>query len=319
MIYSRIVGTGSYLPERILTNAEIEKMVDTKDEWIRARTGIKQRHIAARTDTASSMGTQAALKAIEAAGCDTEAIDFIIVATSTPDKIFPSTACLIQERLNIHGCPAFDVVAACAGFNYALGIADQYIRTGSAKLALVVGSEVMSRIVDWNDRGTCILFGDGAGAVLLAADPKPGIHSTHLRADGSYKDLLYTPNPVAHEKSTDLPYMKMLGGEVFKAAVSNLQQIVTETLVANQLPDKAVDWLIPHQANMRIIKAVARKLNLSLDKVVITVDRHGNTSAASIPLALDEAVRDGRIKRGDLLLLESFGGGFTWGSALITY
>jgi 3-oxoacyl-[acyl-carrier-protein] synthase III len=316
MIYSRVVGTGSYLPAKILTNAELEKMVDTTDEWIVERVGIHERHIAADDETASTLAKAASLKAIEAAGIQASEIDFIIVATSTSDKIFPSTACLLQKSLGIAGCPAFDVTAACAGFNYVLSVADQYIRTGQARCALVVGSEVMSRIIDWTDRSTCILFADGAGAVILKASDEPGILSTHLHADGQYQDLLYTPNGL---QVNEQPFMKMVGSSVFKVAVKQLSQLVDETLAANHIDKSKIDWLIPHQANRRIISAMAEKLQLSMDRVVVTIGEHGNTSAASVPLALDTAVRDGRIKLGDLLLLESFGGGFTWGSALIKY
>lgn len=318
MIYSRIIGTGSFLPEKVLSNADLEKIVDTSDEWIVERTGIKQRRIAAEHDTSSSMGTAAAQKAIAAASIDKNLIDLIIVATSTPDRIFPSTACLIQHHLGLANFAAFDVTAACAGFNYALSIADQFIRNGSAKCALVIGSEVMSRIVDWQDRSTCIIFADGAGAVLLKADTKPGIHATNLYADGQYQDLLYTPNSYGLAEKTQ-PQMKMQGAEVFKVAVSKLGQLANDTLAAHGFNPTDVDWLVPHQANFRIIQAVAKKLSLPLSQVIVTVDKHGNTSAASIPLALDEGVRDGRIKTGDLLLLESFGGGFAWGSALITF
>lgn len=319
MNYSKILGTGSYLPEKILYNSDLEKFVDTSDEWIRTRTGIEERRIASAKDTASSMGTIAAKQAMAAANIPVESIDLIIVATSTPDKIFPSTACLIQHALAVGPCVAFDVVAACAGFNYALSVADQFIRNGSAKRALVIGSEVMSRIIDWSDRSTCILFADGAGAVVLEASPEPGIHSTHLYADGQYKDLLYVPSPIANNGEEDVPYMKMQGNEVFKVAVTNLGNVVTDTLAENNMSDSDIDWLIPHQANLRIIKAVGKRLNLPMEQVVVTVNKHGNTSAASIPLALDQAIRDGRIKRGQRLLLESFGGGFAWGSALITY
>jgi 3-oxoacyl-[acyl-carrier-protein] synthase III len=319
MKYSRIIGTGSYLPEKTLTNLELENMVDTTDEWIVSRTGIKSRHIAAKDETSASMGTVAAKRAMEMAEVNGKEIDFIVVGTSTPDKIFPSTACLIQEQLGLSFCPAFDVNAACAGFNYALGMADQFIRSGSAKVALVIGSEVMSRIIDWQDRSTCILFADGAGAVLLKGDSSPGIHSIHLHADGNYKDLLYTPHGSVLEIAQESPYMKMQGSEVFKIAVKKLGEVVEEALEVNQLKQGEIDWLIPHQANLRIIAAVAKRLHLPLERVIITIERHGNTSAASIPLALDEAVRDGRVQPGDKLLLEGFGGGFAWGAALVTY
>lgn len=315
MKYAKIAGTGSYLPEKILTNAELEKIVDTTDEWIVERTGIKQRHIANDEETSSYMAYHAALKALEAANVSAESIGLIIVATSTPDKIFPSTACLVQQRLGIHGCAAFDVSAACAGFSYALSVADQFIRSGNADYALVIGSETMSRIIDWTDRSTCVIFADGAGAVLLQASDKPGIQSTHLHADGQYQDLLYTPNGLRLER----PYLKMAGREVFRVAVTHLEEIVHETLAANQIEKSAIDWLVPHQANIRIISAIATKLDMSMDRVVVTLDKQGNTSAASVPLALDYAIRDGRIQRGDTILLESFGGGFAWGSALVRY
>ena len=318
MKYSRIIGTGSYLPERVLTNAEIEKMVDTSDAWIIERTGIRKRHIAAVEETTSSMGTMAAQHAIESAGINKDEIELIVVATSTPDRMFPSTACLIQEKLGLDDCAAFDVSAACAGFNYALSVADQYIRAGTVSSALVLGCEIMSRVIDWTDRGTCIIFADGAGAVVLRADTQPGIHSTHISAQGKYKDLLFVPN-VVHPGGGDLPYMKMLGSEVFKVAVTKLEKVVLEALAANNLSINDIDWLIPHQANLRIIQAVARKLGLPMERVIVTIDEHGNTSAASIPLALDTAVRSGRIRKGDKLLLESFGGGFAWGAAIVTY
>jgi 3-oxoacyl-[acyl-carrier-protein] synthase-3 len=322
MIYSRIIGTGSYLPAKVLTNHELEKMVETTDQWIVERTGIRERHIAAADETSASMGEQAARRAIDAADISTKDIDLIIVATTTADQVFPSTACLLQDRLKIHGCPAFDVQAVCTGFVYALGIAEKFIRTGSAKHALVVGSETLSRITDWTDRSTCVLFGDGAGAVVLAASKTPGIISTHLHADGKYKDLLSVPAGISrgYDKVVNgTAYMKMEGNEVFKVAVNTLGRIVDETLAANHMKKSDIQWLVPHQANHRIIAATAKKLGMSMDHVVLTVDRHGNTSAASIPLAFDEAVRDGRIKAGDTVLMEAFGGGFTWGSVLLKY
>lgn len=322
MKYSRILGTGGYLPDKILTNADLEKMVDTTDEWIVERTGIRERHIAAADETSGSMAEQAARRAIEAAGIDVQDIDLIIVATTTPDQVFPSTACLLQQRLNIHGCPAFDVQAVCTGFIYALAIADKFIRTGSSRCALVVGTETLSRITDWTDRTTCVLFADGAGAVILGADDKPGIISTHLHADGQYKDLLCVPAGISrgYDKVVNgTAYMKMQGSEVFKVAVNTLGRIVDETLAANHMKKSDIQWLVPHQANHRIIAATAKKLDMSMDRVVLTVDRHGNTSAASIPLAFDEAVRDGRIQRGNTILMEAFGGGFTWGSVLLKY
>jgi 3-oxoacyl-[acyl-carrier-protein] synthase-3 len=314
--YSRIIGTGSYLPARVLTNQELEKTVDTTDEWIRERTGIEERHIAAEGETTCDLAEWAARRAMDAAGITPADIDLIIVATTTPDRIFPSTACLLQQRLDNHGSAAFDVQAVCTGFVYALGIADKFIRTGSAKRALVVGAETLSRIVDWSDRGTCVLFGDGAGAVILEASDEPGILSTHLHADGSYSDLLTVPGGVS-QKGRE--FIEMKGNEVFKVAVNTLGRIVDETLEANGLEKSAIDWLVPHQANTRIINATAKKLGMSMERVVLTVAKHGNTSAASVPLALDTAVGDGRIKRGDTLLLEAFGGGFTWGSALVKF
>lgn len=322
MRYSRIAGTGSYLPENVVTNFDLEKTVDTTDEWIRDRTGIEKRHIADESQTCCDLAEQAATRAMEAAGVGPGDIDLIVVATTTPDQIFPSTACLLQDRLDIHGCAAFDVQAVCTGFVYATAVADTFIRTNMASTALVVGTEVFSRIVDWSDRNTCVLFGDGAGAVILQAADEPGIISCHLHADGSYKELLQVPVGIGKgfdELKAGRAYAEMQGGEVFKMAVTTLGRIVDETLGFNGMHKKDVDWLIPHQANIRIIKATARKLNLHMDRVVVTVDQHGNTSAASIPLALDVAVRDGRIKRGENLLMEGFGGGFTWGSVLVTY
>lgn len=322
MKYSRITGTGSYLPEKVLTNHDLEKIMDTSDEWIRDRTGIYKRHIAAGGETTCDLAEIAATRAMEAAGRTPRQIDLIVLATTTPDRVFPSTACLLQQRLDIHGTAAFDVQAVCTGFVYALAIADKFIKTGSAKCALVVGAETLSRIVDWNDRGTGILFGDGAGAVVLEASDEPGILSTHLHADGSYEHLLTVPAGISAGYDKVLAgqaYVQMQGNEVFKMAVNTLGRIVDETLAANNMEKTDVDWLIPHQANIRIIQATARKLKMSMDHVVVTVDEHGNTSAASVPLALDVAVRDGRIKRGEILLMEAFGGGFTWGSALLKY
>lgn len=320
MIYSKIIGTGSYLPEKILTNHDLESMVDTSDEWITERTGIKKRHVAAEDETTTDLAFAAASKAIEAAGLTANDIDLIIVATTTPTRIFPSTASLLQEKLGITtGCPAFDVQAVCTGFVYALTTADKFIKSGSVKNALVIGAETLSRIVDWTDRNTCVLFGDGAGAVVLQASQQPGILSTHIHSDGSYNQLLHVPTGPGSMITGDPAYIDMQGNEVFKVAVKTLSAIVDETLSANELKKQDVDWLIPHQANIRIIAATAKKLNMSMDHVVVTVDEHGNTSAASIPLALDTAVRDGRIQRGETLLFEAFGGGFTWGSALILY
>jgi 3-oxoacyl-[acyl-carrier-protein] synthase-3 len=318
MIYSRVTGTGSYLPAKVLTNADLVNMVDTTEEWIVDRTGIRERHIAADGETTCDLAEQAARRAIEAAGISHRDIDLIIVATTTPDRVFPSTACLLQDRLDIHGCAAFDVQAVCTGFVYALGIADKFVRSGSAKHALVVGAETLSRIVDWTDRGTCVLFGDGAGAVVLSADAKPGIINSHLHADGQYRELLTVPAGTSQGYDKQA-FIQMQGNEVFKVAVNTLGRIVDETLEKNGLKKSDITGLVPHQANHRIIAATARKLDMSMDHVVVTVDRHGNTSAASIPLAFDEAVRDGRIQRGDTVLMEAFGGGFTWGSVLLKY
>ncbi|MEX0615127.1 MAG: beta-ketoacyl-ACP synthase III [Methylophaga sp.] len=319
MIHSRIIGTGSYLPEKALSNTDLEKMVDTSDQWIRERTGIIKRHIAAADETTTDLAYNAAVNAIDAAGISNQDIDLIIVATSTPTRIFPSTASLVQDKLGIHGCPAFDIQAVCTGFVYALTVADKFIKSGSAKNVLVIGAEIFSRIVDWTDRNTCVLFGDGAGAVVLQASDTPGILSTHIHCDGSFNSLLQVPTGPGSVVSDIPAVVDMQGNEVFKIAVKTLSQIVDETLEANNLEKHDIDWLVPHQANIRIIAATARKLSMSMDKVVVTVDEHGNTSAASIPLALDTAVRDGRIQRGEKLLLEAFGGGFTWGSALIQY
>lgn len=321
-MYARITGTGGYLPDKVLTNQDLEKIVETTDAWIRDRTGIEKRHIAAEGQTTCDLAEQAARRALTAAGRAAGDIDLIIVATTTPDRIFPSTACLLQQRLDIHGCAAFDIQAVCTGFVYALGVADKFIRTGAAKCALVIGAETLSRIVDWTDRGTCVLFGDGAGAVILEASAETGILSTHLHADGSYENLLTVNAGVSLGYETLQgagAYIQMKGNEVFKVAVNTLGRIVDETLAANNMKKSDVDWLIPHQANIRIIQATAKKLKLPTERVVITVDQHGNTSAASVPLALDVAVRDGRIKRGETLLMEAFGGGFTWGSALLKF
>lgn len=322
MKYSRITGTGSYLPAKVVTNADLEKLVDTSDEWIVARTGVRERRVAAEGENTVDLAEHAACRAIEAAGINTSDIDLIVLATTTPDQVFPATACLLQKRLDIHGCPAFDVQAVCTGFVYALDVADKFIRTESAKCALVVGAETFSRIIDWTDRATCVLFGDGSGAVIVQAADAPGILSSHLHADGQYTSLLEVPAGVSQgydKVRNGQAYVRMGGSEVFKVAVNTLGQIVDETLQANSMQKSDITWLVPHQANIRIIAATARKLGLSMDHVVVTVDRHGNTSAASIPLALDEAVRDGRIKRGDTVLMEAFGGGFTWGSVLLKY
>jgi 3-oxoacyl-[acyl-carrier-protein] synthase-3 len=319
--YSRVIGTGGYLPEKVLTNEQISQTVDTSDSWIFERTGIKSRRIAGADETASSMAEIAARQAIEAAACDPDEIDLIIVATGTPDRVYPSTGCLLQQRLGIKNCVAFDVQAACSGSIFALSIADQYIKSGAAKKVLVVGTEICSRVVDWTDRTTCILFGDGAGAVLLGVSDEAGILSTHIHSDGEYEDLLYCPNPqVAIEAKKHEPgYISMRGNEVFKVAVNTLGRIVDETLAANGMQQSHVDWLVPHQANTRIIAATAKKLKMSMDHVILTLENQGNTSSASVLLALNEGVRDGRIQRGQIILLEAFGAGFTWGSALIKY
>ncbi len=322
MVYARITGTGGYLPENIMTNHDLEKIVDTTDQWIRDRTGIEQRHIAVEGETTVDLAEGASRKAIEAAGIDPQDIDLIILATSTPDKIFPSSACILQSRLGIHGCPAFDIQAVCTGFVYALTVAEKFIQSGSSKKALVVGAEVFSRILNWEDRGTCVLFGDGAGAVILEASDETGILSTHIHADGDYVDLLQVPCGIAHDYEkvkAGNAFVEMKGNEVFKMAVNTLGRIVDETLAANDMMKSDIDWLVPHQANTRIISATAKKLKMSMDQVVVTVNKHGNTSAASVPLALDVAVRDGRIKKNELLLLEAFGGGFTWGSVLVRF
>lgn len=321
MKYSKIVGTGSYLPEKILTNFDLEKIVETANDWIVERTGIHRRHIASKHETALYMAEKASREAMATAGIAPADIGMIIIATTTPEKMFPSTACLLQERLGAAGCPAFDLNStACAGFMYALSIADQYIKSGVVKYALVIGSEVMSKVVDWNDRTTCILFGDGAGAVILGASSEPGVLSTHLHADGTHKDVLSLNvnigKPLDVEEAL---YIQMKGNQLFKLAVNILGKLFDETLIANQLQKSDVDWLVPHQANIRIIEAMAKKLALPMDRVALTLEEQGNTSSASIPLALDKTIRNGNIKRGDLLLLEGFGGGLAWGSALIRY
>ena len=322
-VFSRIAGTGSALPAKVVTNADLEKIVDTSDEWIASRTGIRQRHVAGEGETTADLSERAARAAMEAAGVKASELDMIVLGTTTPDLIFPSTACLVQHRLGANGCGAFDVNAACSGFLYALSIADAYIRAGIHRTILVIGAETLTRMMDWEDRGTCVLFGDGAGAVVLKADAEAGILSTHLHADGGKKDLLY--NPVGVSVGFDTAQknagclVRMTGNEVFKHAVKALDAVVDETLAANGLDKSAIDWLIPHQANLRIIEATAKRLQMPMDRVIVTVDRHGNTSSGSVPLALDEAVRSGKVQRGQLLLLEAFGGGFTWGSALIRY
>ena len=322
MNFSRIAGTGRYLPEKVLTNFDLEKIVNTSDEWIRSRTGIERRHIAAEGETTSDLCVNAARAAMESAGIGPDDIDFIVVGTTTPDLVFPNVGCLVQERLGIRGTAAFSLEAACSGFIYALSVADKYVRSGDSRCALVIGAETLSRFVDWKDRDTCVLFGDGAGAVILEQSDNAGIVSTHLHADGRYKDLLYFPSGVSKgfdELKSGTDFVKMRGNEVFKVAVTTLSRIVDETLAANNLEKSDIDWLIPHQANARIINATAKKLSLPMERVVLTVQDHGNTSAASVPMALDVAVRDGRIKRGETLLLEAFGGGFTWGSALVRF
>jgi len=320
--YSKIIGTGSYLPEKIVTNADLEKILDTSDQWIRERTGICQRHLAHEDETSSDMAEVAARRAMKAAGINPEDIGLLIVGTTTPDLVFPSTACLLQARLGLPDCGAMDVNAACSGFMYALSVADKYVRCGDAKTALVIGVDKLTAMLDWNDRGTAVLFGDGAGAVVLEASDAPGILSTHIHAAGRHSDLLGTTVGVgvgfkAEERGGIRIQMK--GNEVFKVAVRTLGRIVDETLAHNKMDKSDLDWLIPHQANHRIISATAKKLGMTMDQVVVTVDKHGNTSAASVPLALDEAVRSGKVKRGDMLLLEAFGGGFTWASALVKY
>jgi 3-oxoacyl-[acyl-carrier-protein] synthase-3 len=321
-MFSRIAGTGMYVPERVLTNDELAKMVDTTAEWIRSRSGIERRRIATDDELTSDLGGKAAAEAIKAAGVTSEDIDFLVVGTTTPDLVFPNVGCLIQNQLGIPVCPAFSIEAACSGFIYALSVADRFVAAGQAKCALVIGAETLSRITNWNDRSTCVLFGDGAGAVVLQPSEKAGVISTHLRADGGYKSLLNTAGGIS--KRPDMPLdeslnIQMRGNETFKVAVKSLESIVDETLAANDMERSEIDWLIPHQANHRIIQATAKRLGMPMDKVVLIVQDYGNTSAASVPMALHVAVQDGRIKRGDVLLLEAFGGGLTWGSALIRY
>jgi 3-oxoacyl-[acyl-carrier-protein] synthase-3 len=318
VIYSRILGTGSFLPPRIVTNDEFAARLDTSDAWIRERTGIAQRHIADESQTASDLALEASRRALEAAGVAAEEIDLIVLATSTPDFVFPSTACLLQAKLGIKGCPAFDVQAVCSGFVYALASADSFIRGGMYKRALVVGAEVFSRILDWNDRGTCVLFGDGAGAVVLGAGQSPGVHAAVLHADGSQAGMLSVPGNVCGGKIIGSPFLQMNGQGVFKYAVRVLDEVARETMAAAGMDLSQVDWLIPHQANVRILEATARKLGLPQERLVVTVDHHGNTSAASVPLALDEWVRAGRIRPGHRVLMQGVGGGFTWGAALVT-
>ncbi len=319
-MYSRIIGTGSYFPSQVRTNADLETMVETTDEWIIERTGIKERRIIGDNETVATMGAQAALKAIEAAGIDKNSIDLIVMATTSAARALPSAACEVQRELDIPGIPAFDVAAACAGFCYALSIADQYVKSGMAKRVLVIGADCLSRLMSPEDRSMVILFGDAAGAVILEASEQPGILSTHIHADGKYSELLYVDNPIrGDEASVHNSWGAMKGNEVFKVAVTRLSEVVEQTLSANQMDKSQIDWLVPHQANLRIISAVARKLDMSMEQVVINLDRYGNTSAATVPTALDEAVRDGRIQRGQTILLEAFGSGFAWASALIRY
>ncbi len=322
MTYSRIAGTGSYLPEKIVTNHDLEQMMDTSDEWIQERTGIKRRHLAGDGEKTSDLALAAARSAMEMAGISADDIGLIIIATTTPDKVFPGTACIVQRRLGIGGCGAFDVQAACSGFVYGLDLGDRYIRTGAAKNVLVIGAETLSRLTNWEDRTTAVLFGDGAGAVVLQASDEPGIISTHIHADGQYEDLLQVPQGVSSGYDVTRAgeaFIQMNGNAVFRRAVATLDSIARETLDRNNIDKHDIDWFVPHQANMRIITAAAKKLDMPMERVIVTVDEHANTSAASIPLALDVAVRDGRIKRGELLLFEAFGAGFTWGSALVRF
>ena len=317
MIHSRIIGTGGYLPPNVVTNADLAQRMDTSDEWIRSRTGIRQRHIAEAGETSSSLALEASKAAISSAGISAQEIDLIILATSTPDYIFPSTACLLQAKLGVKGCPAFDLQAVCSGFVYALATADLFIRAGQHRCALVVGAEVFSRILDWNDRGTCVLFGDGAGAVILRADDRPGIMASALHADGSHAGILSVPGNVCGGKAIGDPFLRMDGPAVFKFAVRVLDEVSRETLAKCGQRVEDIDWLIPHQANLRILESTAKRLHLPLEKLIVTVDTHGNTSAASVPLALDVAIRDGRIKSGHKVMLQGVGGGFTWGAVMV--
>jgi len=318
-MHSRIVGTGGYLPARVVTNAELARRIDTSDEWVRARTGILERRIAADDEQTSDLALAASREALAAAGMAAADVDLIVVATTTPDMIFPSTACILQAKLGVRNGPAFDVQAVCSGFVYALAVADLMLKSGAVKNALVVGAEIYSRILDWNDRGTCVLFGDGAGAVVLVPSAAPGILSAHMHADGHYRDILCVPGTVANGVVSGKPFVHMDGSHVFKFAVKVLAEVAQEALTANKLPASAIDWLIPHQANIRIMDATMKKLGLPHERMVITVDKHANTSAASIPLALDVAVRDGRIRAGQHVMLVGVGGGFTWGSVLIRW
>jgi 3-oxoacyl-[acyl-carrier-protein] synthase III len=317
LIYSRILGTGGYLPDKVLSNSDLERMVDTSDEWIQSRTGIRTRHIAADNEVTSDLALHACRKAIEAAGIRGEEIDLIILATSTPDMIFPSTACILQAKLGIKSGAALDIQAVCSGFVYALAVADQFVRSGKIRYALVIGAEIFSRILDWTDRSTCVLFGDGAGAVVIGPSPTPGILSSHLHSDGSYSEMLAVPGTVCAGKVQGSPFLVMDGGVVFKFAVRVLDDVAREAMAANAMQAADIDWVVPHQANYRILHATAKKLGLPMEKVIVSVDRHANTSAASIPLALDEAVRDGRVRAGHNVLLLAVGGGFTWGSVLL--
>jgi len=317
MIFSKIIGVGSYLPTKVLTNKDLEKSLDTTDEWITLRTGIKERHIVGPDELTSDLAFEAARNAINNAGINSNEIDLIIVATTTPDKIFPSTACNVQTKLGIKNCPAFDIQAVCSGFIYALSVADNFIKTNSAKNVLIIGADSMSKITDYSDRSNAILWGDGGGAVVLSTANEQGILSTHIHADGQHEELLHVPKKNINNKIQQT--IEMEGSQVFKIAVNTLDKIVDEALMANQLQKEDIDWLVPHQANIRILEATAKKLEMSMDKVIVTIDRHGNTSAASIPLALDDGIQSGKIKSGQLLLMEAFGGGFTWGSALIRY
>jgi|TARA_B110000003_G_scaffold206251_1_gene205125 3-oxoacyl-[acyl-carrier-protein] synthase III len=316
MIYSKITAVGGYLPVNILTNKDLEKSLDTSDEWIVTMTGIKERHIIGPDETTSDMAHKAALDAIQSSKINPHEIDLIIIATTTPDKIFPSTACSVQNKLGIGECPAFDIQAVCSGFIYALSVADKFIGTGSKKNVLVIGVDAMSKITDYNDRSNAILWGDGAGAIILSASDKPGIISTHIHSDGKYESLLHVPHS---ENSSQKDTIEMQGNQVFKIAVNTLDRIVDETLNANNLKKSDIDWLVPHQANIRILEATAKKLDMSMERVIVTIDKHGNTSAASIPLALNDGIKSGKIKPGETILMEAFGGGFTWGSALIYY
>ena len=318
-VYSRIIGTGGYLPAKVLANRDLELTVDTTDEWIYSRTGIRQRHVAADEEKTSDLALHASRKALDAAGITAADLDLIVMATTTPDMVFPSAACILQSKLGTKNCPAFDVQAVCSGFIYGLSTADQFMRSGHYRNVLVVGAEIYSRILDWSDRATCVLFGDGAGAVVLRRDSSPGILSSHLHADGSYANLLSVPGSVCGGKVSGRPLLQMDGAGVFKFAVRVLDDLVEEALTANGMNKADIDWLVPHQANIRIIQASAKKLGLSMEKVVVTVDRHANTSAASIPLALDEAARDGRIRAGQHVLMEAVGGGFTWGAVLVKW